>query len=500
MGQKEIKLKCLTSLMISLGFGLVFFSSSCVQSYKDQRDTESLKLHVSENHRYLAHEDGSPFFWLGGTSWGMPEWLNREDVDLYLDNRKEKGFSVIQLCLVWGKRVEDPTNFTCNPPNAYGFRAFMETEGNIDPGNPWEISGGTPENPNDYWDHVEYIIQAAAQRNILVALLPVWGRRYVNATHSGFSKALFSIQDMRSYGRFLGQSYSGYSNIIWVLGGDVGADDGGDYLNHYRSMAEGILTGLSGEEVHWNEESPLWDLALFTYHPDGKPLRNSSQWFHHDPWLDFHMIETFQHRDQVYEAVQNDYALKLPVKPTVMGEPAYEGEGKKLGNSSGLQMRRQAYQTFFGGAAGFTYGAFRDKEGNGPLFSPYTGWENMLDLEGANTMKYLKSFCLSYNWPDWLPVHDLLQSDKGEGELQKVSVLSESSGECFIYYPDNSPGLLDFSSYMPATKQLKARWYNPSRGEYTDKIKIHHSIQGRGMKPPDNWPDAVLIVSGLKSS
>ena len=88
------------------------------------------------------------------------------------------------------------------------------------------------------------------------------------------------------------------------------------------------------------------------------------------------MIETFQSRDQVTKAVQQDYTLDSPVKPTVMGEPAYEGERKPVGYANGVQMRRQAYHSFFGGAAGFTYGAFRDKEGNGPLFSPYEGWEN----------------------------------------------------------------------------------------------------------------------------
>jgi hypothetical protein len=65
----------------------------------------------------LAYEDGTPFLWPGGSSWGMTEWLSREDVDLYLDNRKSKGINNVQLCLFWGKRVDYPTKFTANAPN-----------------------------------------------------------------------------------------------------------------------------------------------------------------------------------------------------------------------------------------------------------------------------------------------------------------------------------------------------------------------------------------------
>ncbi|MCK5343410.1 MAG: DUF4038 domain-containing protein, partial [Candidatus Heimdallarchaeota archaeon] len=339
----------MNKLKLSLisGYLLAVILLGC--SSNEQSNPVKPKLKVSENNRYLTFENGNPFFWLGGTTWGMSEWLTREGVDYYLDNRKEKGFNLVQICLFWGKRVDDPVNFSVNPPNAYGFQAFVEVEGEPDPAQPRVIEGGTPQSPNDYWDHVEYIIQAAEKRDMIVAILPVWGRRYVNATHHGFSTPLFSIHDMNLYGEFLGQLYKPYSNIIWVMGGDVKADQGGVFLSHYRSMAEGIITGITGELVKWKEESSLWDYALMTYHPDGTPLINSSEWFHNDPWLDFNMIETFQSRDMVTKAVQQDYTIDSPEKPTVMGEPAYEGERKPVGYANGVQMRRQAYHSFFGG-------------------------------------------------------------------------------------------------------------------------------------------------------
>jgi hypothetical protein len=450
-------------------------------------------LYVSENNRYLANSDNEPFFWMGGTAWGMSEWLTREDVDIYLDDRAQKGFNLVQVCLFWGKREEDPVRFTTNPTNAYGHKAFVEVDGKPDPEQPRVIKGGTPQNPNDYWDHVDYIIQSAARRNMIIAVLPVWGRRYVNATHTHHSEKVFSIPAMRSYGGFLGERFKGYSNIVWVLGGDVQADAEGNYLDHYRAMAEGIINGITGETIRWDEVSPLWDCALMTYHPDGAPLKNSSRWFHGDPWMDFNMIETHVHRDSVYRAVRQDYLLADPVKPTVLGEPDYEGASPNM-VTAGIDIRRQALQGFFAGAAGFTYGGKIDHEGNGPLWSPYNNWKKMLDMEGARSMTNIKSFCLGHSWPDWIPVQEIIQSNAGEGELQKVAVFTRPDSACLVYFPDNSYAGLDLANHFEEAENFIVQWYNPAPDSFSEKIE-RTLMDGKMMAaPPDQWPDGILIL------
>jgi hypothetical protein len=92
---------------------------------------------------------------LGYTAWGMTEWLSREEVSFYLDDRKSQGMNVVQFCLFWGKRTEHPTKFIANAPNYYGFKAFSENEGFPDAMQPAIAEGGSPENPNDYWDHID---------------------------------------------------------------------------------------------------------------------------------------------------------------------------------------------------------------------------------------------------------------------------------------------------------------------------------------------------------
>ena len=56
-------------------------------------------LRVSENRRYLAHADGTPFFWLGDTWWmGLCHRLHWPDEFKTLAaDRKGKGFNVIQI-------------------------------------------------------------------------------------------------------------------------------------------------------------------------------------------------------------------------------------------------------------------------------------------------------------------------------------------------------------------------------------------------------------------
>lgn len=477
---------------------ILLFTLTYCQSPEATQNDESQKpwevhgkLTISENRHYIQHEDGTPFLWLGGTAWGITEWLSREDVDVYLDDRQEKGFNIIQLCLLWGKRHDDPVRFPVNPENAYGKRALSYTDSIPDPARPDTVAGGSSTAPNDYWDHVDYVVEAAAERDMYVGLLPVWGRRYVNATHAGHSQSLFNEENAFTYGQFLGQRYRNVPNIVWILGGDVKALAGGDFRNVYRAMAEGIIRGITNENIQWDQPHLAWDAAFMTYHPDGAPHINSSDWFHKDAWLDFNMIETHIHRDALYETVLHDYHLMNPVKPTVMGEGHYEGYTHD--NLAGpIHIRRQAYQTFFAGGAGHTYGAFRDSLDNGPLFSPFKGWQNLLDLEGAQSFAHLKKFLTAHQWWQWQPDTTLIIGGKGEDELAKVAVKSTENEEILVYYPENTSCEINLNTVFN-TEKVSIEWFNPKDGNEIQAEGIS-SDDALNPQPPANWEDAVLII------
>src|SRR5687768_10999276 len=83
--------------------------------------TISAQLRVSPDKRYLVKKDGSPFFWLGDTAWELFHRLTREEAKEYLQNRVEKGFTVIQAVVL--------AEFDgLNVPNPYGHRPLIDND------------------------------------------------------------------------------------------------------------------------------------------------------------------------------------------------------------------------------------------------------------------------------------------------------------------------------------------------------------------------------------
>jgi hypothetical protein len=95
-------------LILSL---LLFFRVVYAQNFLNVLSNCTLK--VSENNRFLMHQNGKPFFWLGDTSWELFHRLNREQAELYLKRRAEQGFTVVQavaLAEFDGLHVPNPYN------------------------------------------------------------------------------------------------------------------------------------------------------------------------------------------------------------------------------------------------------------------------------------------------------------------------------------------------------------------------------------------------------
>ena len=151
-------------------------------------------LEISANKRFFQTVDGKPFFWLGDTGWLLFIKCNREDAIKYLDDRKQKGFNVIQVML-----IHDITLGV----NAYGDSSIH----NRDVSKPVTTVGKNfnDQLQYDYWDHIDYIIDEAAKRGIYMALVPVWG---------GNIKHVDAVQ-ARSYATFLANRYKSPLIIIF---------------------------------------------------------------------------------------------------------------------------------------------------------------------------------------------------------------------------------------------------------------------------------------------
>lgn len=491
--------------LIHTCFFFIFFSSMTLAAQSPWQ--QHGKIEVSKNGRSIQHKDGTPFLWIGDTGWGMFQQLTREEIDFYLDHRQKLGFTVIQSVVFWyphGGGIESGPH---NAANAYGHRPFSGDEDAPDTSEPLLVKGGSPDSPNDYWDHVDYIIGAIKKRNMYLALLPCWGRAYIT-TQMGDTHQEFNDEEALSYGAFLGTRYGQEPNILWVLGGDARArandyDKNNNYLEWdkrsvFRAMAEGIAKGVTGQDLAWNQKAPAWDQIFISYHPDGDPLYNSSSWFHEDAWLSANGVEVWKEVDLVYQTMMGDYQLSDPIKPSLFLEGSYEygSYGHECGYITPLRVRRQIYQTFFAGGAGHTYGAgpIWAMRGKGGAYSCGYTWKQALEFPGAaNFAGVCKTFLEDHHWSEWIPGNDIVGRGGGEGESLKVAVNHSSGKMILVYYSNNSHAKIQNTMKENAL----AHWFDPRNGEVVETAGFEAN-ESRDMIPPGAWEDAILVIKVRK--
>ena len=114
------------------------------------------KLVVSEEGRYLKHENGAPFFWLGETGWLLPERLNRDEAEYYLEQCKRRGYNVIQV----------QTLNNVPSMNIYGQYSMIDG---------YNFKNINQKGVYGYWDHMDYIIRTAAKKGQYIGMVCIWG-------------------------------------------------------------------------------------------------------------------------------------------------------------------------------------------------------------------------------------------------------------------------------------------------------------------------------------
>ncbi len=425
---------------------------------------------VSANKRFFQTADGKPFFWLGDTGWLLFGKLNKSDVLLYLNARQQQGFNVIQAMVLHEMTVTNKT---------YGDALL-----NKNAATPLVKDG--PD--NDYWDNVDFVITEAAKRGIYMALVPVWGSN-VKGGH-------VSVEQAKAYGKFLGERYKKYSNIIWLNGGDV---HGTDIL----AVWEALGTSIKKYDAQ----------HIMTYHPRGR--YSSTEWFHNASWLDFNMFQS-GHRTYAQDTSKNDknhygednwkyvnydYAL-TPTKPTLDGEPSYENIPHGLHDSlqprwQAADLRRYGYWSVFAGGAGFTYGEnavmqFHTKGDKDANYGVTHNWKQTIQAPGANQMKFLKQLLLSKSYFDRVPAQEIIADNNQTQYNYIVATKGKAYAMAYTYTGRNFD--IDFSKL--GFKPKKAFWFRPENGKQT-KLKLPAKKGVVTFNPPGepaNGNDWVLVL------
>ncbi len=430
-------------------------------------------LKVSNNGRFLMHEDETPFFYLADTAWELFHRLDREQATRYLENRRAKGFTVIQAVA-----LAELDGLTA--PNPYGHRPLLKTNRQWDPTKP-DVKPGRND---DYWDHVEWIIDKAAEAGLYIGLLPTWGDKVEKKWGAG--PVVFDVDNARAYGEWIAKRYANKPNILWVAGGDRPA--GKATIPIWNALGEGLR---AGDPRH-----------LITFH------FKSSEWAHGRKWLDFNMLATGHGAvdGDTYSAITEDYALK-PAKPCVDAEPRYEDHpvnwhnDGKTGWFDDYDVRQAAYWSVFAGGCGFAYGAHGvwqmyapDRH---PISKARTSWFDSLDFDGASDMTHLRRLIESRPMLARVPDQSLIVGDAREGAAHVQA--TRGRDYAFVYIPTGES--VQIESGRLSGEQLKAWWFNPRDG--TSKlICVFSNAERLDFDPPgepSRGNDWVLVLDDAAS-
>ncbi|MGK7395121.1 MAG: glycoside hydrolase family 140 protein [Candidatus Cyclobacteriaceae bacterium M3_2C_046] len=423
----------LISLFV-LSATLVSQAQPWIKQWPNQQRTDH-KLKIGPQQRFLYYQDGKPFFYLGDTAWELFHKLDRDEADYYLEDRAEKGFTVIQAVIL-------AQLGGLSRPNPYDQLPLIDQD---------------PDQPNDkYFDQVDYIVKKAASLGLVIGMLPTWGSYWkVNPDNDNL---IFDTENARSFGQYLGKRYKDQP-VIWILGGD--AFPGNDQeIAIIEAMANGLKEGDQGNH-------------LITFHPRG-PGR-SSDYFHQADWLDFNMYQSSHAAEDFDNGLfaQHDYVL-TPVKPTIDGEPRYEQimvgfyyrGNNQLNRFQAFDARTAAYWSLLGGAFGHTYGNNNIwqmwKPEDDPVIGANTPWYEALDHPGAFDMMLIRRLFESRPFELLRPTQKMIVDGPDQSPDKIRAALAEDGSFAFVYSPRGKPFTLDMDVF--SGNQLIERWYDPRYG------------------------------------
>jgi hypothetical protein len=361
----------------------------------------------------------------------------------YLENRKQKGVNSLIMNLV--------EHYYNGPADAYGNMPFLVT-GDFSTPNP------------KYFDNVDYVIGKAREKGMEVFLFPAYlgyddGGSHVEGWYTEVNAN--GTAKMYQYGKYLGQRYKDYENIVWVMGGDCAP---GTTMEEIREIVRGIEE-MAGPQI-------------FTVH--NARYQSGITAYSGESWLDLNT--TYACKATTASYLKTDYQRNYPFF-------YFEGTYENLG-ATATNLRSQMYMPLLMGANGYFFG-------NYPLFEFSSGWDDpsVLESQGSLDLKRSGALLKSRAWNNLVPDlnHTFLTDGYGDisGASYAAAAVTKDAGTAIIYIPDYR--ILTVNLTKLSGTQTHAWWYQPSNGNVVD-ASIYNDINAQAFYPPSTTTDWLLIL------
>lgn len=441
-----------------------------------------------QNPHLLETADGKPFLMIGDTAWELLHRLDLGEIEHYFKIRANQSFNMI-----WANILPEFDGLTT--PNRYGDLPLIH---------------GNPEKPNErYFDFVDKVLHLAENYGLYLGLLPAWGDKLTAPWGAG--PRIFTIDNLsaaESYAAFLGNRYSGQSNILWVLGGDRPTKMFGEPSQF--PMRNAIDAGLPTN----SDWTPIWRAMacglrmegasqLITYHPQGGTMSTSAL-LHDEEWLDLNTMQSGHgggHDVPVWESISRDYGL-VPIKPTFDSEPNYEDHpvnpwpvwDPASGFYDDFDVRKQIYRSIFAGGCGVIYGHHCVWQFAGERFKPVLevlfDWKTALTRPGAQSVSHLIGLLKSVDFLSLAPNQSRIIGTNGGGQSHARAIASGS--ETLVYVPDGRDIEIDLT--WTNHSGVTVEEFDPSTGIRQQLEQTPDSKESLVCPPTATTKDRVIIV------
>ena len=391
-------------------------------------------LRVSADRRHLVHENGKPFFWLADTAWNGPLKSSAPDWDLYLADRRLKGFSAIQFVA------------------AHWLGATADAEGRPAYTNPERIRIEPA-----FFQRLDSRIDRINDFHLVAVPVLAWAATWnQGSVHLNPGTSLADDQLVVLI-RYLVSRY-GAHQVVWMLAGD-GSYEGAE-AERWRRIGRAALAGTS---------------RLATIHPSGR------RWVHREfegePWYSFNGYQSGQWNDAESGSWINAPrpAAEFASRPTIDIEPCYE-DHRPLdapgGRIDAREVRRASYWSLLASpVAGVSYGAHGvwswENTPAVPLSHPNSGvartWREAMKLPGSVAISHLRSIVSMIEWWRLNPCPEMLMVQPGDGDpLQFVAAACSPERDLALLYAPAGGVIQIHAGFL--TAGLEAICFDPANG------------------------------------